>query len=571
MSEPLRELFLKAFAEFDFKGFDEANKKTDALSKNLKGVGEATKVPAKASVNLSGNLKILESSMSSAGVSTGALSSAIAFLSNPITAMIAVLTAAVLGFVAYIGVLKKTLSFIYEFSTSMAETGGKISALSKRLGISAQALNSWSQAAKEADVSVSSLEMAITDLSTKIGKATIEPTSKAAKELKRYGFNINELKNLRPEQVFERVTDAIAAQTDPAQRLAMANALLGNSGRELIPLLEKGSGNLQKYRAQLDRAQPGLTKFLELSEELGEQQNKLNEAWEGTKQILFNAVAPAVTWFLEKLAQLVTWYNNSQQAQDAFKIGIIALFGAVTALAAPFISLAATITLMLIPVLIAISPIILGVAAAFTFAALAVQDFYVFLQGGESVFELFLGYLYDIPNALRQIVATLISTDSPIGKFISLVDSATSTVISLYNAFAKITNLPTIDPGSISIRRTIQDTIGSPRNERDQAINRAMFVEQARMTVSSALGVEQTVPMGDRISRHIASLPGSPTPSSLVTPSTASSGPSQINNQIEQRTQITVNEATDGARTRQMIDDALSRQNRDLVDVLSSR
>lgn len=565
----LRELFFEAFARFDFEGFEEANKKADGLEESLHSVGEASNTTGAKSVGLRGRLVALEETLGAAGISTGSLSGLIAAMVNPVTLAIAAVAALVAGIVAYIGVLGIVVNEVWEFTTSLAALGGELIRVSRSAGVSAQALAAWRQAAQEANVEASAIDGALTDLSEKMGEAILQPTSESARAFRRLGISMRELREMSPEDAFLRIADAIQGMENPALRARLANQLLGGSGRDLIPLLEQGSEHLQEYREQLLRAQPGFDEFIRNADALGAEQAKLNQAWEGAKQRLFNLLAPAVSYVVDKLTELVIWFNNSEEAQAAMTATLVALAAGFTALGIVLGTLSAIILFTVLP---AMAPMLLAftaIAAPIAIAILQIQDFYVFLQGGDSVFERFIGWVVDTTFAIQDWLQTLLSSDSFVGGFLDGVSSIANAMAELWNLIARFTGMDQI-AANFDIRRSIADTVGqAPEGEEARTRARIQAVEGIRMGAQGFFGVDDpAVPLGARLQRQMDRA-AVPDPGERVA-RRLGGGPTQVTNQVTQDIRIDVREASDADAVQRVVRDELTRQNRDLIEVLGT-
>ncbi|MCK9569852.1 phage tail tape measure protein [Candidatus Pacearchaeota archaeon] len=63
-------------------------------------------------------------------------------------------------------------------------------------------------------------------------------------------IKIEDLKNLSPDEQFLKVAQAVASIKDPSERAALAVAVFGKTGTELLPMLENGAAGLAKYRKE---------------------------------------------------------------------------------------------------------------------------------------------------------------------------------------------------------------------------------------------------------------------------------------------------------------------------------
>lgn len=558
MATPLRELFLEFFASFDLEGFNSANKKTEDLKENLtdlsvsaEKLGKSSKLASQSTENFGGSALTAASSTSVLATHTAALTSKLSMLANPITAAISAVTAIVVSFGAWLAVLTKVSSSIHSFALEMASLGGEITAASQRIGISTEQLTAWGQALAENNLDASRLSDGLTDLGEKMGEALLNRTSETAKTFKRLGIQLKDSQGRGREvgDVFLDLADAIKNTSNQAERIRIANQLMGQSGKELIPILIGGSEVLQGYLEQLRLTQPGFDEYIRNANLLGTEQEKLNQAWEGTKQLLFNAVAPAVIYVVDQLRELVVWLNNNKSLLSALKAIAIVAGVAFTAFGAVLAALGAIIFVTMLPALLPLIVTFGLLTAAIATVVLAVQDFYVFLKGGDSVFGRFLQWIYQIPNALKQMIQSLVSSDSAVGRFLDNINEKIQGIINLYNKFARLTGLDTID---FNLRETISRALPTPQSEEAVRAGGRAFVERQRQNLNNLFS------MGSSSAMNLV-------PNSVVNGATNRNTSVVVNN--NQRIEIA--EASDAGRVREIIEESFASQNREIITVLS--
>lgn len=109
------------------------------------------------------------------------------------------------------------------------------------LGGNATAASTWSVVAHEMGVSLDQIDKAFTKLSANLN-ATGSPA------LKQMGISAEDARGkLRPlDDVINQAADYFRAHAGAANNAALANALFGKSGFELLPILEQGTAGLNK-------------------------------------------------------------------------------------------------------------------------------------------------------------------------------------------------------------------------------------------------------------------------------------------------------------------------------------
>lgn len=135
---------------------------------------------------------------------------------------------------------------------STADYGDEAAKSAQRAGISIKAWQEYTYAAGLADVTNEGLLNGF----RKLNQNMIEAATGAKtyqKWFERAGIPVKELKNLKPEEVFERIAEKFASMEDGAKKTALAMALFGKSGADLIPLLNGGSKGLDQARKEAEK------------------------------------------------------------------------------------------------------------------------------------------------------------------------------------------------------------------------------------------------------------------------------------------------------------------------------
>lgn len=99
----------------------------------------------------------------------------------------------------------------------------------------------------------------------------------------------------------ENVADAYVAAKDPAEKLAIATAIFGKSGKDLIPILEQGSKGIKELFAGVDRREILTQDQLDKAKAYDLAMNNLNDAMRDFKIEIGNAVIPIITEFANGL------------------------------------------------------------------------------------------------------------------------------------------------------------------------------------------------------------------------------------------------------------------------------
>lgn len=102
--------------------------------------------------------------------------------------------------------------------------------LSRKTGVSIEALLTMKGVFTDNGASVESLGMAVMQLNRAM------QSKKGLETFKELGLEVGQLRQLKPEQLFQAVGNAVGKIEDPMKRIGAATALFGRMGRELIPV-----------------------------------------------------------------------------------------------------------------------------------------------------------------------------------------------------------------------------------------------------------------------------------------------------------------------------------------------
>lgn len=263
------------------------------------------------------------------------------------------------------------VSGIRSFVTGMMTLEGQITDTADALGVSRQALQEWSYIGSRGGASAEDMATALKFLQKNAadGSATF----------RKLGVDIKGADGqIRPvEELMNDVATGIANVQNPAERTKLALELLGKGGTKLLPILSKGGKEIEALRARFKELGGGLSE--EALDGIGAAADALDDVELATTSLKGNlmlALAPSLRWITNAFAGVVAYFNRGENAATRVKSALIVM-GAVGAAAG---------LSMLKPYL----PFLATVAAIY----LVVQDFYTFLNGGDSVTGKVLEWLF---------------------------------------------------------------------------------------------------------------------------------------------------------------------------------
>jgi len=122
---------------------------------------------------------------------------------------------------------------------SVMDYAGRISDLSKQLSIGAEALQAWDYAAKQSGADISNVTTAIRELQLS-QVAAIQGNKEEQAAFARLGVSIEDLRRMRPEELFNAVAASVGKMPSSARQTADVIRTLGRSADQLLPAFKNG-------------------------------------------------------------------------------------------------------------------------------------------------------------------------------------------------------------------------------------------------------------------------------------------------------------------------------------------
>lgn len=242
------------------------------------------------------------------------------------------------------------------------ETGDWIDKMSKRTGISAEALSELAHVAELGGASLDNVERGVKKMAKSISDASdgLETYQRAFRKI---GINVEELKKLSPEKQFLAISEAIAGMEDPTLRAAVAQDIFGRAGTTLLPMMSDGVEAFQDLRREAhDLGIVYDTELAAAAAKLKDDKTRLNSAMKGLSNTLIVTLVPAITDFTVKLTdvvkKVVDWAKENPKLISTI-MKIVGGMGILLTTLGPVV--------VILPKIIGL---VLGLGKAFTFLAL---------------------------------------------------------------------------------------------------------------------------------------------------------------------------------------------------------
>lgn len=177
---------------------------------------------------------------------------------------------------------------------------------SQKFGVPIEQLSALRHAADLSGVSFEGLGTSLSKLARNMSEAAAGGTSEAARAFQTLGISTTDASgNLKAtDQVILEVSDKFRMMQDGAGKTALAMALFGRSGAELIPLLNSGSAGITEMTDEARKL--GLVFSSETgkaAEQFNDNMTRLGRVWEGFINQLLPALLPSLNLLTDSMVE----------------------------------------------------------------------------------------------------------------------------------------------------------------------------------------------------------------------------------------------------------------------------
>lgn len=183
------------------------------------------------------------------------------------------------------------------------DLGGQLNDLSARTGETSGNLMILQRAFENAGAGADSVGPQLNKLQ-RFMFAARDASSEQAKTLASLGVTYDELKGKAPISQMQLLAEKIAGVKDDGERAAMAIALFGKSGGELLPLLRGMTDGLDQARRQLGSAPDAINATAKALDDIGDNLNAISTKSMEFALGLLTKLAPALVDLTDKLATI---------------------------------------------------------------------------------------------------------------------------------------------------------------------------------------------------------------------------------------------------------------------------
>lgn len=205
---------------------------------------------------------------------------------------------------------------LYGSAKLFSTMGDHLAKMSKRTGMSAEALSELSYAASLSGADIDALEVGVRRMQKAVTEASGEADG-AQNAFTDLGLSARTLAALSPERQFMILADALSRVENPTRRAALAMKIFGRGGTALLPLFQHGAAGMESLRKEARMLGLSLSgKDAAAAEALHDSLNRLMRTIKMAAVRVGAALAPALTDLANRLAMTIgrisKWISNNR-------------------------------------------------------------------------------------------------------------------------------------------------------------------------------------------------------------------------------------------------------------------
>lgn len=212
-------------------------------------------------------------------------------------------------------------------AVSSANAGDRVDKMSQKLGVSREGFQEWDYILSQNGASIDSLGVGMKTLQNAMDDIS-EGGSKASDAFKKIGLNIDEVKNMSPEEAFAATVKALQEMPPGAEKTARALELFGKQGMELMPLLNQTADATDELRQQAHDLGIVLgDEAIDAGVRFGDALDAAKKAVGGFANAFGAEILPALTEGIEAFIGLMTGAEDADQKMAVAFDNIIQAIG----------------------------------------------------------------------------------------------------------------------------------------------------------------------------------------------------------------------------------------------------
>lgn len=207
---------------------------------------------------------------------------------------------------------------LWDLGVDTVKAGDQIAKTSRQLGIDAEAYQEFAYAVGLGGASERDFDLALRQLNKQM-EAAISGNTKAVQSFRSLGISMQEVRSLNTEEMFVRMSDALAGVDDTASKTRTVMTLFGEQGHKVATAIAGGSKELQKLRDEAKKAGYVLDgSSLKKAEEANDNFTRAQLELKGVIREIGVEIMPTVNEVLKDFVQLIR--DNKDSIKDFARI-----------------------------------------------------------------------------------------------------------------------------------------------------------------------------------------------------------------------------------------------------------
>lgn len=231
------------------------------------------------------------------------------------------------GLTKVYGIMKSGVTTLTSWSKEVSQIADAIGKLSASTGVAVEPLQVFQKVALDNGISGDKLGEALKRMTKRLAEAQ-QGFGEALPALQRLGLNVEDLANMKPEQAFLKIGQAIGNLPQKGQQAAAAFKIFSDQGLSMVPMFK----DMEKNIAATSKEMLSLGQILTGSQitAIEKMNNSFNDVFETAKKIgaqALSAFAPAIQKANEHLLDFIKNFQfKGEQGGQAFVKFVVQAF-----------------------------------------------------------------------------------------------------------------------------------------------------------------------------------------------------------------------------------------------------
>lgn len=195
---------------------------------------------------------------------------------------------------------------ITQAATQTLNFADQLNKAATQAGLTTEAMSELAYAANLSGVNTQQLSAALRFMQKGLSEAS-QGVGEARQAIKALGLDLDAVRKLKPDEQFELIAEQLSKLPDPADRARAAMKLFGDSGAQLLPLMEQGAEGVRKLRDEAERLGQSFSKEqLDRLTAAKDAIDRMKASFSALAVTLMAEVAPALKGFFDDITAFIT-------------------------------------------------------------------------------------------------------------------------------------------------------------------------------------------------------------------------------------------------------------------------